>query len=205
MKIQELFIKLKMDDKRNNFLLDFFRANFFFENYSLFIGSILAKSSDSQIDRILSNTRPVHYAKIMSVSAFFEYEKTIENHGYELTKVFRSTVIEKHLKEKYSNDNIIVNIKKIKNKKSQEIELFLIESDLNNEELEKENLLLRHFAIESKEPLIDSLQEALLLNKFNNVGGGNNKEEKSTILYYEKYFGENQLIRLELFKKDGND
>lgn len=201
MKIQELFTKLKMD-KQDDYLLDFYRVNFFFENYKLFIRSILEKSSNIEIVKIFNNTRPVHYARILPTSAFLTYEKLFINLQYKLTENFRSTIVEKHLKEKYSNNSIIGNIKKIRNKKNQEIEIFLIENGLNDKEIIKENLLLRHFAIESKQSVLNVLQTALFLNEFKNIGGGKNKEEKSNILYYEKSFGKNQLIRLELFKKD---
>lgn len=192
-------------DEQDDYLVDFFRVDFFFENYNLFIGSILEKSTDAQIAKILSNTKPVHYAKILPISAFFTYEKVFTHLDYKLIESFRSVIIEKHLREKYSNDSIIGNIKKIRNNKNQEVEIFLIENGLIDEEVAKENLLLRHFAIEAKESISNVLQAALSLNEFKNVGGGSNKEEKSSTLYYEKSFGELQLIRLELFKKDNND
>ncbi len=201
MKMQELFTKLKMD-KKDSYLIDFYRTNFFFENYNLFINSILEKSSSIEIAKIFGGTKPVHYARILPISAFLKYEKAFLQLGYELTKSFRSVIIEKHLIEKYSRDNIVGNIKKIKNNKNQEIEIFLIENGLSDEEISQENLLLRHFAIESKESILNILQTALALNEFKNVGGGNNKEEKSSTLYYEKHFSKNQQIRLELFKKD---
>lgn len=192
-------------DEQDDYLVDFFRVDFFFKDYDLFIGSILEKFPDAQIAKILSNTRPVHYARILPTSSFFTYEKVFTDLDYDLFESFKSVIIEKHLREKYFDDSIIGNIKKIRNKKNQEIEIFLIENGLSDKEVAKENLLLRHFAIEAKESILNVLQEALLLNEFKNVGGGSNKEEKSTTLYYEKSFGENQLIRLELFKKDNND
>lgn len=201
MKIQELFSKLKMN-KQDDFSLDFYRANIFFEDYKFFINSIFEKSSNIEITKIFNNTKPVHYARILPISSFLTYEKAFSNFEYKLVENFRSTVIEKHLKEKYLDDNIISYIKKIRNKKNQEIEIFLIENGLNNKEIARENLLLRHFAIESKKIILNDLEKALLLNEFKNVGSGSNKEEKSSITYYEKSFDKSQLIRLELFKKN---
>lgn len=201
MKIQELFTKLKLN-KKDDYSLDFYRANLFFEDYKFFINSILEKSSNIEIAKIFNNTKPVHYARILPISSFLTYEKSFANLEYKLIENFRSIVIEKHLREKYLDNSIISYIKKIRNKKNQEIEIFLIENGLNDREIARENLLLRHFAIESKKNILNDLKKALLLNEFKNVGGGSNKKEKSNITYYEKSFGKNQLIRLELFKKN---
>ncbi len=189
-------------DRQDASLVDFFRVNFFFENYDLFIRSLFELSSESEISELIRGTKSIHYAEIVSAEAFFNHKLDFVNQGYELTNTFRSAIIEKLLREKYSNDNIVVNIKKVKDTKNQEIEFFVVESGLTNEQIKKENFLLRHFAIESEDLALKTLKECLLKNKFKEVGGGKNKQEKSSTLYYEKYLGKNQLIRLELFKKD---
>lgn len=192
-------------DEQDNYLADFFRVDFFFKNYGLFINSILEKSSTELIEEISNSTNPSHYARIISIEDFFEYEKIYLNQGYKAIRSFRSVIIEKYLKEKYLNSNIVANIKKIKNSKNREIELFLVENSLDKEDVEKENYYLRHFAIEVKEPILKLLEKLLSENEFKNAGGGSNEEEKSNTFYYEKFFGESQLIRLELFRKNDDE
>jgi hypothetical protein len=201
MKFRDIFTKLNMENG-TDCSMDFFIVNSFFENYKLFIESVFPKVSYQSIKIILENTKPVHYARILSYSDFKEYEQFFLEHNYKIKQSFRSCIIEKYLKEKYLDNSVVVDIKKIIDQENKEIELFLINDSLDLEEINKENILLRHFAIEVNEPTRDELKKTLMLNGFKDAGGGSNKEEKSSTLYYEKIDNRGKMIRLELFKKD---
>lgn len=192
MKNVKLFKELYIDG--DDYSGDFSKTSYFFEKFDFFIESLLGE--------IPKKIKPVHYARVLSRKYFPYYENLFLSNDYKINNNFRSNIVESYLRKKYANDKIIVNIYKISNVEKMEIELFVIENILTEKELKNESLKLRHFAIESKESISNILQKALTLNEFKNVGGGNNKEEKSSTLYYEKSLGKNQLIRLELFKKD---
>lgn len=202
-KNQDLFVKLNLDKKDNPHLI-FSRTNYFFKNYDLFIKSLLSNNLQNEevINKIFQISKPVHYATFISAHDLQKYKNFFLKHEYQLNQNFNSVIIQRYLRTKYQDNHISAKIQKMKHCSNKEIEIFYIENGLDTEEIENENKLLRHFAIEIDQNNYQKLERLIIANDFQHVIGGSNDFEKSTINYYEKIFDNNDRIRLELFVKN---
>jgi len=202
MKNQGSFLWFTNIDNGDNYLENFLIINSFFDHYVDFLSFIFANTKKLLIKKFLRNTKPIHYAVVLSQAKFQKYQNILSSNEYKERHDFQSLIIAKQLRIKYKNKKIEVRIKKIKNKQGKEIEIFLIKNGLTEQTIQKENLLLKHFAINVKQSALVNVKKELILNKFKIVGSGHNEEEKSNITYYEKIYKDANKIRLELFEKE---
>lgn len=196
---KNLFFERFSLEESNNFANDFLRTEVFFENYSDFIDFVFLDQSVLTTDYIKNNSRAIHFSRIISFDDYPLYKKLFKKYGFLEKENFRSVILEKELRERYPKEKIVVNIQKIIDNESREIEVFIV-SGLSSSKIRQENLLLRHFAIEANEFIFDKLKESLLKNNFLIDGGGENKTEGSLVLYFRKKI-EGKNLRIELFRK----
>ncbi|GEM_PF-6662454 len=186
-----LLAKLNMLGE-DNYLSDFSRVNYFFKQFDEFLVSLLPNRP--------ATLRPAHYARLLPKSAWPNYEKLFIKHGYSVSNRFPSTIVQAYFGKKYPRESISIEIVKISGVDKQEIELLVVDSKLDREIVEQENLNLRHFALTLEEKDFADFVNVLLQAGFKKVFSGNNQYEQSSTTYFQKNFDNNSL-RLEIFKK----